>query len=123
MTNLDFPALRQALEAGELTRQQIAELLTAAEEQATMIAALEKRAQMATTWARAHYNGKKKAEKALLESVKRVARDSAALARRWPKHELAKMVVGGKPTKDQQYIARVTANNIAQHILNQVEEA
>ncbi len=122
MTADDFPALRQALEAGDLTHEQIEELLTTAEEQATMIAALEKRADLSQTWARAHYKGKEKAEKALLESVRRVARDSARLARRWPKHELAKTIPGGKkPTKEQVRLARTVANGIATHIENQVK--
>ena len=122
MTTEELTALRQALEAGDLQHEQIEELLTTAEEQATMIAALEKRAELGQIWARAHYKGKEKAEKALLESVRRVARDSARLARRWPKHELAKVLPRGqKPTKEQKALAILVAGGIATHIENQVK--
>ena len=122
MTADDLPALRQALEAGELKHEEILELLEMAEQQAAEIESLERRADLGQTWARAHYKGKEKAEKALLHSVRRVARDSAKLARRWPKHELAKTIPGGKkPTKEQVHLARAVANGIATHIENQVK--
>jgi hypothetical protein len=120
---LDIPALRQAVEAGDLQHEQIAELLDTVEQQATEIADLNRRLDLAIHWTRAHYNGKRKADQALLDSVRRVARDSAALARRWPKHELARALPGGqKPTKEQRNIANMTANGIATHIMNQVKE-
>ena len=115
-----LPDLREALEAGPLTEQQVQELLDLAQAQTVMIQALEKKANLAQTWARAHYHGKRKADQALLESVRRVARDSARLAQNWPKHEL-EPVLHGKPTRDQKILARQVANGIAQHILNQVK--
>ena len=119
----DIPALRQAHEAGDLQHKQIAELLDTIEQQAAEIAELNRRLDLAIHWTRAHYNGKRKADQALLDSVRRVARDSAALARRWPKHELARALPGGqKPTKEQRNIANMTANGIATHIMNQVKE-
>jgi len=119
----DITALRQALEAGDLKHAQVEALVDRVEQQATEIADLDHRVTMALTWTRSYYKAKSKAEKALLESVRRVARDSAALARRWPKHELVKFVPAGqKPTKEQVKLARTVANGIATHILNQVKE-
>jgi len=119
----DFPTLRRALEAGDLKHEQITELLDTVEQQEAEIADLEHKVTMSLTWTRSYYKAKSKAEKALLESVRRVARDSAALARRWPKHELARALPGGqKPTKEQRNIANMTANGIATHIMNQVKE-
>jgi len=123
MTPDEITALRQALEADDLKHAQVVELLDTVEQQTTEIADLNRRLDLAVHWTRAHYNGKVKSDKALLESVRRVARDSAMLARRWPKHELAKTLPGGqKPTKEQVQLARTVANGIATHILNQIKE-
>ena len=120
---LDYPTLRQALEAGDLKHAQVEALVDRVEQQATEIADLERKMTLAITWTRAHYNGKRKAEKELLDSVRKTVRDSAALARHWPKHELAKTLPGGqKPTKEQVQLARTVANGIATHILNQIKE-
>jgi len=120
---LDIPALRQALEAGDLKHAQVEALVDRVEQQATEIADRDRKLGLAQTWVRSYYRAKQKAEAELLRSVRSVARDSAKLARRWPKHELAKTLPGGqKPTKEQVQLARTVANGIATHILNQVKE-
>ena len=120
MTPDELATLRHALEAGDLQHGQILELLELAEGQATEIASLEKQVQLALTWTRAHYNGKRKAEKELLTCVKQVVRDSAKLARRWPKNELAN-ILSAKPTKEQQQLAHQVAGGIELYILKQIE--
>ena len=88
MTTDNLPALRQALEAGDLKHEQILELLAMAEQQAGTMADLNRRLDLAVTWARTHDRAREKAEKALAANVSQAIRGCAKIAQRWPKEHL-----------------------------------
>ena len=122
MTTNNFPALRQALEAGDLKHTQILELLDTAEQQAAEIASLEERVELALAWTRSHYNGKQRAEQALARNVAQAIRGCAKIARKWPKQYLRDFYPGKeKPTKDQARLANLVASSIATRIEQELE--
>ena len=122
MTTNNFPALRQALEAGDLKHEQILELLATAEEQAGTITDLERRLDLAVTWARSHNRAREKAEKALATNVGTAIRGCAKIAQRWPKQHLRDFYPGNeKPDKQAQKLAHLVANGIATRIEEELE--
>jgi len=119
----DSATLRQALEAGDLKHDDIVALIGRVEDLEDEIAGLNHKLTLGQSWVRTHYRARQRAEKELLTCVRKTVRDSAKMARRWPKMFLRQVLEGKrKPTKEEMALALLVAGNIEQQILKQVEE-